>query len=151
MATISTIQKESNWGTEATKINQNFTNINTELTKLNNTYGLKIPLFSSTSAASTAIPSAYEGQLILVGSELPAPVYRWNGSSWEDTGITGGSASTSLTDYYTKEEVNNLQDEKLSITDLSSERGESTTTAMTQAAVTQELKQQDEKLTELSS
>lgn len=116
MATISTIQKESTWGTEATKINQNFTNVNTELTKLNNTYGLKIPLFSSTSAASTAIPSPYEGQLILVGSSLPASVYRWNGSSWANTGTTGGSASAPLTDYYTKEEVDASQaeqDEKL--------------------------------------
>ena len=121
MATISTIQKESTWGTEATKINQNFTNVNTELTKLNNTYGLKIPLFSSTSAASASIPSPYEGQLILVGSTLPAPVYRWNGSSWANTGTTGGSASAPLTDYYTKEEVDasqTEQDEKL--TELSS-------------------------------
>lgn len=126
MATISTIQKESNWGTEATKINQNFTNVNTELTRLNNTYGLKIPLFSSTSAASTAIPSPYEGQLILVGSSLPASVYRWNGSSWVNTGTTGGSASAPLTDYYTKEEVDASQaeqDEKL--TELSSGVGES--------------------------
>ena len=126
MATISTIKKESNWGAEATKINQNFTNVNTELTKLNNTYGLKIPLFSSTSAASTAIPSPYEGQLILVGSTLPAPVYRWNGSSWDNTGTTGGSASAPLTDYYTKEEVDasqEAQDEKL--TELSSDISES--------------------------
>lgn len=40
---------------------------------------------------------------------------------------------------------------KLAISDLASGRGESTTTAMTQAAVTQELETQDEKLTELSS
>ena len=40
---------------------------------------------------------------------------------------------------------------KLAISDLASGRGESTTTAMTQAAVTQELVAQDEKLTELSS
>lgn len=40
---------------------------------------------------------------------------------------------------------------KLAISDLASSRGESTTTAMTQAAVTQELVAQDEKLTELSS
>ena len=39
---------------------------------------------------------------------------------------------------------------KLAISDLASGRGESTTTAMTQAAVTQELVAQDEKLTELS-
>ena len=40
---------------------------------------------------------------------------------------------------------------KLAISDLASGRGESTTTAMTQAAVTQELVAQDEKLAELSS
>ena len=40
---------------------------------------------------------------------------------------------------------------KLAISDLASGRGESTTTAMTQAAVTKELETQDEKLAELSS
>lgn len=151
MSTISKIQAESNWGTEANKINQNFTNLNTDIVKLQNTAGIKIPLFSSVSAATASITSPYEGQLILVGSTLPAPVYRWNGSSWANTGTTGGSASTPLTDFYTKEEVIALQNEKLSISNLSSERGKSTTTAMTQAAVTQELETQDEKLTELSS
>ena len=151
MSTISKIQTDSNWGTEANKINQNFTNLNTDIVKLQNTAGIKIPLFSSVSAATASITSPYEGQLILVGSTLPAPVYRWNGSSWANTGVTGGSSSTALTDYYTKSEVNTLQNEKLSVSSLASGRGESTTTAMTQAAVTQELAAQDEKLTELSS
>ena len=151
MSTISKIQTDSNWGTEANKINQNFTNLNTDIVKLQNTAGIKIPLFSSVSAATASITSPYEGQLILVGSTLPAPVYRWNGSSWANTGVTGGSSSIALTDYYTKSEVNTLQNEKLSVSSLASGRGESTTTAMTQAAVTQELAAQESKLTELSS
>lgn len=105
MSTISKIQTDSNWGSEVTKINQNFTNLNTDIVKLQNTAGIKVPLFSSVSAATASIPSPYEGQLILVGSTLPAPVYRWNGSSWANTGTTGGGTSTALTDYYTKSEI----------------------------------------------
>lgn len=106
MTTLSKIETSSNWGSEATKINQNFTNVNTELTKLNNTYGLKIPLFASESEAYEQIPNPYYGQIVLIGTELPAEIHKWNGSRFAPTGIMGGSASTSLTDYYTKEEVN---------------------------------------------
>lgn len=52
---------------------------------------------------------------------------------------------------YMVEKSKEESEKKLAISDLASGRGESTITAMTQAAVTQELVAQDEKLTELSS
>lgn len=105
MANLSQIKTDSDWGLEASKINQNFNQVNTELTTLKNTTSVRQPLFSSTTEASKYITSPYVGQLILVGSTIPAPVYRWDGSSWVDTGLTGGSAEVPLNNYYTKEEI----------------------------------------------
>lgn len=105
MANLSQIKTDSDWGLEASKINQNFNQVNTELTTLKNTTSVRQPLFSSTTEASKYITSPYVGQLILVGSTIPAPVYRWDGSSWVDTGLTGGSAEVPLSNYYTKEEI----------------------------------------------
>lgn len=104
-ANLDTIKSDSDWGSEATRINKNFNSINTELITLKNTTSVRQPLFSSVSEAKQNILSPYVGQLILVGSTIPAPVYRWNGSSWVDTGLTGGSAEVPLSNYYTKEEI----------------------------------------------
>lgn len=105
MANLSQIKTDSDWGLEASKINQNFNQVNTELTTLKNTTSVRQPLFSSTTEASKYITSPYVGQLVLIGSTIPAPIYRWNGSSWGDTGLTGGSAEVPLSDYYTKEQI----------------------------------------------
>ena len=77
----------------------------TEIEKLSMTTSVRMPLFTSLTEAKKNIPKPYVGQLVLIGSTLPAPVHRWNGSSWPNTGITGGSASVPLTDYYTKTEI----------------------------------------------
>lgn len=111
MANLSQIKTDSDWGLEASKINQNFNQVNTELTTLKNTTSVRQPLFSSTTEATKNIPSPYVGQLILVGSTIPAPIYRWNGSSWVNTGQTGGSAEVSLTNYYTKTDIDNQRAE----------------------------------------
>lgn len=105
MANLSQINTDSNWGTEANKINQNFGQVNIELAALKNTTSVRMPLFSSTSDASKYITSPYVGQLILIGTTLPAPVYRWSGSSWVNTGKTGGSAEVPLSNYYTKTDI----------------------------------------------
>lgn len=111
MANLSQIKTDSDWGLEASKINQNFNQVNTELTTLKNTTSVRQPLFSSTTEASKYITSPYVGQLVLIGSTIPAPIYRWNGSSWVDTGQTGGSAEVSLTNYYTKTDIDNQRAE----------------------------------------
>lgn len=110
MATLNTITANSNWGVESTKINQNFTNLNMELVKLGNTYGIKVPLCGSVDEAKELIKNPYEGQFVLIGTSLPAPVYKWTGTEWQDTGMTGGDASVSLENYYTKEETLTYED-----------------------------------------
>lgn len=111
MANLSQIKTDSDWGLEASKINQNFNQVNTELTTLKNTTSVRQPLFSSTTEASKNITSPYVGQLVLIGSTIPAPIYRWNGSSWANTGQTGGSAEVPLTNYYTKDEINQQKED----------------------------------------
>lgn len=110
MATMNTIATDSNWGTEATKINQNFTNLNMELVKLGNTYGIKVPLCNSVDEAKTLIKNPYDGQFVLIGTSLPASVYKWNGTEWQNTGITGGDSSVALENYYTKKETLTYED-----------------------------------------
>lgn len=105
MASLSKIEVDSDWGKEAPKLNTNFNSVNVELTNLKNTRAIKIPLFGSTSDASQNILFPYVGQMILIGSSLPAPVYKWDGNSWVSTGFSGGSAEIPLTNYYDKTEI----------------------------------------------
>ena len=104
MAKLSQIQTDSNWGAEAPRINENFNAVNSELEALRMTTSVNIPLFASVADAQKAIPVPYEGKLILVGTTLPAAVYKWDGTKWYNTGITGGETNVSLEDYYTKAE-----------------------------------------------
>lgn len=104
MVKTSQISSDSNWGAEASKLNQNFNAVNTAIEKLENTGGIKMPLFASTSEISKYIKSPYMGQMVLIGSSLPAPVYKWNGSSWVSAGFNGGNATAPLSDYTTKVE-----------------------------------------------
>ncbi|MBM6865898.1 hypothetical protein H6A66_12050 [Bacteroides caecigallinarum] len=110
MANVSKIEVDSDWGKEAPKLNANFNAVNVELANLKNTRAIKIPLFSSTSEASQNIPSPYFGQMVLIGSSIPAPVYKWNGSSWANTGSTGGNATVPLSDYLTFDVLGTIDD-----------------------------------------
>lgn len=110
MANVSQIKTDTNWQDAATTINTNLANINTDLEGLRQTTSVKMPLFSSTSEANSAITNKYVGQLILVGSSLPAPVYRWNGSSWVNTGTTGGNAEVPLSDYLGYDNLGNTNE-----------------------------------------
>ena len=110
MANISQIKTDTDWQEAADTINTNFANVSTAIEGLKQTTSVKMPLFSSTSEANSAITNKYVGQLILVGSTLPAPVYRWNGSSWVNTGTTGGNAEVPLTNYLTYESLGTVDD-----------------------------------------
>lgn len=99
MANISQVKTDTDWQEAAGTINTNFTNVSAAIEGLKMTTSIKMPLFSSTSQANSTLTNKYVGQLILVGSTLPAPVYRWNGSSWVNTGMTGGDSEVPLADY----------------------------------------------------
>lgn len=110
MANISQIKTDTDWQEAADTINTNFANVSTAIEGLKQTTSVKMPLFSSTSEANSAITNKYVGQLILVGNTLPAPVYRWNGSSWVNTGTTGGNAEVPLANYLTYESLGTVDD-----------------------------------------
>lgn len=103
MANISKIKTESNWGDASSTINSNFQYISTELTKISNKTSVKLPWATSTTELSSMITSPYIGQMALVGSTLPAAVYKWNGSSWANTGTTGGNFEVTSDQYLTYE------------------------------------------------
>lgn len=103
MANISQVKTDSNWGDAASTINSNFQNINTELEKTKSVTTVKLPWATSVTELKKMIPNPYYGQLGLVGSSLPASVYKWNGSSWADTGETGGNFEMSSDQYLTYE------------------------------------------------
>ena len=88
MANISQIKTDTDWQEAAGTINTNFANVSTAIE------GLKQNV----------------GQLILVGSSLPAPVYRWNGSSFASAGFSAGSASVPLANYLTYESLGTVDD-----------------------------------------
>lgn len=103
MANISQVKTDGNWGDAASTINSNFQNISTELEKTKSVTTVKLPWATSVEELKKMIPSPYYGQLGLVGSSLPASVHKWNGSSWADTGQTGGSFEMSSDQYLTYE------------------------------------------------
>lgn len=110
MANVSQIKTDTDWQEAAGTINTNFANVSTAIEGLKQTTSVKMPLFSSTSEADSAITNKYVGQLILVGSSLPAPVYRWNGSAFASAGFSAGSASVPLANYLTYESLGTVED-----------------------------------------
>lgn len=118
-ASLSEIKTDSNWGTEAPRINQNFQNIDVELEKLKNTTDIRIRWATSLSELQAMVPNPYKGQFAYVGSTLPAPIYKWNGSSWANTGQTGGGGSIDSSTTYSKAEIDKkLQAQNDSITEI---------------------------------
>lgn len=110
MANLKQIQIDSDWGKEAPNLNANFNAINVELAGIKNNIAIKIPLFESTTEAKKNIPLPYVGQMVLIGNSLPAPVYKWNGSSFVTAGFSAGSASVPLANYLTYETLETVED-----------------------------------------
>lgn len=113
MASLKQIQTDSNWGVEAPRINDNFNAVNAELAQLRGTTSVNLPLFTSVAQAKENILNPSVGRLVLISPDysIPAPVYRWDGNNWVDTGKTGGNASVSLENFYTKEEIDQQNEE----------------------------------------
>lgn len=110
MASTQQIQIDSDWGKEAPKLNANFNAINTELAGIKNNIAIKLPLFGSTTEAKNNIPLPYVGQMVLVGNSLPAPVHKWNGTTFASAGFSAGSASVPLANYLTYESLGTVDD-----------------------------------------
>lgn len=116
--TLNIIEKESSWGTEATKINQNFTNVSLELTKL----GMLGKASFGPYKSSSNLPSgASENATAWVSATLTPPFQVWQVQSgkWVNTGFTY-TQDIGTGDLATKDDLSE-QDAKLA--ELSSGQG----------------------------
>ena len=107
---LNNINSKSTWGQAASDINTNFTTIDSDLKKVKNATTRNKGYFSTSSELISAFPTASKGDIAYVGSSYPYDIWKWNGSSWANSGSTGGEESVNLGNYHTAEYV----DEKLS-------------------------------------
>lgn len=114
MSNTSQIKIQSDWGEAAGTINQNFQNISADIEKIKRTASIKVPWATSLSELRSLVSNPYNGQFALVGETLPAPIYKYNGTDWENTNETGGGINVSLDNYYTKQDVDSLVSDKVS-------------------------------------
>lgn len=99
------IQTTTTWNEAAGRINSNNAKIETELYKLaNSTYKNK-GYFKTIEGLRAAYPTASIGSKAYVGTSYPFAVFWWNGTAWINEGETGGDENLNLSEYYTKEEV----------------------------------------------
>lgn len=102
--------KGVNWGKTAQSLNNNFEKIDADVEKLKNATMRNKGYFSTSSELISAFPTASKGDIAYVGSSYPYDIWKWNGSSWANSGSTGGEESVNLGNYHTAGYV----DEKLS-------------------------------------
>ena len=109
-----------------------------------NIKGANKGIFTSVEKLKAEYPFPRNGWYAFVGTSLPASIYVGDGGNWVNTGGTGGNMTAdvqqfhddleSLQDNFTSE-LAELENKKLSISDLAQSTGSSTTTAMSQDAV----------------
>lgn len=123
---LSTIKNTGNWGSSASRLNDNFSKVGTEVDKLKYAaYNSK--LYASEALLKQAIPSPSVGDWAIVGNAIPGEIYRCDtDGEWTATGQTGGGYGMEVTEKhvteqyvtevyneYTGDIVNNPDDEDL--------------------------------------
>lgn len=98
MTNISQINTDTKWDAAVSTLNTNFVNLNTAIIKAKNQTMIKLPLCESESDLKEKYPPAYEGQMGLVGTTLPAILYKVEKGQWTSTGTSVGNPSAILTD-----------------------------------------------------
>ena len=128
MTNISQINTDSNWGTEAPKMNQNFQNISTDILKLKNSTTRFKGYHTSEEGLKSKYPAPQSGDYAWVGTPYPGKVYDVANGQWHNTNQDPPAESVDLVNYYTKEEINSItegQDAKLSkLADTQTTQGE---------------------------
>lgn len=97
MAT-SQIKSDTNWGEAVSVINGNFASMNQAVEKAKAQTMIKLPLCDSESDLNTKYPPAYECQMGLVGTTLPATLYKVKNGAWVSTGTSVGNPSAVLSE-----------------------------------------------------
>lgn len=112
---LNSIQSNSTWGKAASDINTNFTTLSTDIEKVKNATTRNKGYFESDTSLKLNHPTATVGDIAYVGTSYPYQIWKWNGSSWVNSGATGGSESVNLNDYAKKEELAELEGNNNSI------------------------------------
>ena len=103
---LESVKSQTNWNEASSTINNNNSKIAIELHKLGNSTYKNKGYFKTLANLQTAYPTTSSGSIAWVGTAYPFTLYRWDGSAWVTDGTTGGDESLDLSQYYTKEEVN---------------------------------------------
>lgn len=110
MTNISQIQVDSDWGTEAARINQNFQNMNTDLEKVKSATTKFRGYFTSEAGLKQKYPSPKVGDTAWVGEPYPGIVYDVvTDGTWHNTGKAPDTDSVELQDYAKKAELTELE------------------------------------------
>jgi hypothetical protein len=97
MAT-SQIKSDTNWGEAVSVINGNFASLNQAVEKAKAQTMIKLPLCGSESELYERHPPTYEDQMGLVGTTLPAILYKVKNGAWVSTGTSVGNPSAVLSE-----------------------------------------------------
>lgn len=102
---LNKIKNNASWGESASSLNSNFESIEADLTKVKNATTRCKGYFISGDELKTVYPSAHVGDYAYIGTAYPFYIWKWNGSSWGNTGNTGGDQDVNLENYYNKTET----------------------------------------------
>lgn len=97
MAT-SQVKPDTEWGEAVSVINTNFASLNQAVEKAKSQTMIKLPLCKSEAALKEKHPPSYEGQMALVGTTLPATLYKVENDEWTTTGQLVGNPSAVLSE-----------------------------------------------------
>lgn len=103
---LQNVRTTTTWNDAAERINRNNLKIGTEITKLQNATYKNKGYFKTLHDLQSAHSTTSSGSIAWVGITYPFTLYFWDGSAWVTDGTTGGDESLDLSQYYTKEEVN---------------------------------------------
>ena len=111
MSNISQVKTDSDWGAEASRINQNFQNINVDLEKVKNSTTKFKGYFSTEELLFEKYPNPSIGEYAWVGTPYPGTVYDIVDGAWHNTTTVPDEESVDLADYYNKSEVDSKTEE----------------------------------------
>lgn len=103
---LNTINTKTNrvWSTIAEKLDKNFDRINTAVTAIESETSRNKGYFSSESELKSMHASASEGDIAYVGTST-FYIWKWDGTEWINTNVSGGEGNVNLGNYYNKADI----------------------------------------------
>lgn len=105
---LNTINNTDNWGTTASRLNENFSKVNTEVEKLKNSTSKNKGYFTTLDDLKDSYPTPTDGMYAWVGTPYPGIVYESKNNAWVSTGQVPDTETVALADYLTAEEITDV-------------------------------------------